>query len=147
VNISYRAALAEDFDFLFRLHKLAMREYVEASFGPWDEAWQIAYFRRHFNPNVLQVIQHNGLDVGVLYVQERVEELFVANLEILPEYQRRGIGTAVIRKLTAAAERQSKPVALQVLKTNIAARRLYRRLGFVVTGENETHDIMAWDLK
>ena len=144
MNLSYRAALPEDFDFLFRLHKMAMREYVEASFGPWDEDWQAAYYRKHFNPALLKIIQSGGIDVGVLYVQERAEELFVVNLEILPEYQRRGIGTAVIRQLTARAQSQSKQVALQVLKTNISARSLYQRLGFGVTGENDTHYIMAW---
>jgi ribosomal protein S18 acetylase RimI-like enzyme len=35
------------------------------------------------------------------------------------------------------ARRSGKPVALQVLKVN-PARRLYERLGFSVTGENET---------
>jgi len=144
VNLSYRAARPEDFDFLFRLHERTMREYVEATFGPWDEEWQVAYFRRHFDPANLPVIQYSGMDVGVLNLQERAEELFVVLLEIQPEYQRRGIGTAVVRALTARAQRQSKPVALQVLKTNVAARSLYQRLGFGVTGENDTHYIMAW---
>lgn len=81
--------------------------------------------------------------MGVLHVQERTEELYIASLEILPEYQRRGIGTEILRQLTAAAQRQLKPVALQVLKTNIAARSLYQRMGFGVTGENDTHYIMA----
>ncbi len=145
MNLTYRPALPEDFDFLFRLHEHTMREYVEDTFGPWDETWQVAYFRRHFDPSALQIIQLDGLDVGMLHVQERVEEIFIAGLEVLPEYQRKGIGTAVIRRLTAAARRQAKPVALQVLKTNISARSLYQRLGFGVTGENETHYIMAWE--
>jgi ribosomal protein S18 acetylase RimI-like enzyme len=143
VNISYRVALHGDYDFLFRLHKKAMRESIEDTFGPWDEEWQAAYFRKHFDPSVLQIIQLDGIDVGVLHVQERTEELYIASLEILPEYQRRGIGTEILRQLTAAAQRQLKPVALQVLKTNIAARSLYQRMGFGVTGENDTHYIMA----
>jgi ribosomal protein S18 acetylase RimI-like enzyme len=122
-----------------------MQMYVEDTFGPWDEVWQENYFRDRFDPAVLQVIQLDEQDVGVLFIQERVEELFVVNLEILPEYQRKGIGTTVIRQLLAAAQRQSKPVALQVLKSNIPARNLYQRLGFGVTGENATHYIMAWD--
>lgn len=143
MNLTYRAALAQDFPFLLQLHTLAMRGYVEETFGPWDEAWQAAYFRKRFDPAVLQIIQLDGLDVGVLHAQERAEELFIASLEILPEYQRRGLGTAVLQDVFAAAKRQSKPVALQVLKANIRARSLYQRLGFGVTGENETHYIMA----
>ncbi len=144
MNLSYRAASQDDFAFLFNLHRAAMRDPVEETFGPWDDAWQVDYFQKHFDPAVLKIIQYRGDDVGVLYVQGRVEELFLASLEILPAYQRRGIGTAVIRELIAEAKRQGKPVALQVLKANRAARSLYQRLGFGVTGENDTHYIMAY---
>ncbi len=146
MNISYRAASLEDYPFLFALHTEAMRDPVEETFGPWDEAWQAAYFQKHFDPEVLKIIQFNGKDVGVLYIQERAEELFLASLEILPAYQRQGIGTLVLRELIAEAKRQGKPVALQVLKANRAARSLYQRLGFGVTGENDTHYIMAYEL-
>jgi ribosomal protein S18 acetylase RimI-like enzyme len=144
MDINYRPANERDFDFLYRLHALTMREYVEDTFGPWDEAFQQAYFRKKFDPAAHTVIQWGGEDVGVLYVQNRTEELFIASLEILPAYQRRGIGTAVIRMVQESASRQGKPVALQVLKANIAARGLYQRLGFGVTGENDTHYIMAF---
>ncbi len=145
MKLSYRAALPEDYSFLFDLHKAAMQVYVEETFGPWDEDWQEKYFRSRFDPMELQVIQVDDRDVGVLFIQERAEELYVANIEILPEYQRLGIGTAVIRDITNAAELWGKPVALQVLKTNIQARHLYQRLGFGITGENDTHYIMAWE--
>ncbi len=145
MNLSYRAAAPDDFPFLYNLHKQAMRDPVEETFGPWDEAWQAAYFQQHFNPAVLRIIQLDGKDVGVLYVQERAEELFLASLEIMPAYQRRGIGTVILRELIAEAKRQGKPVALQVLKANRAARSLYQRMGFGVTGENDTHYIMAYE--
>lgn len=145
--LTLRPAGPADFDFLFRLHREAMRAYVEDTFGSWDEAWQLDYFRQHFDPAQLQVIQWNGTDVGLLHLQERTEELFIAGIEILPEYQRQGIGSRVIRRLLAEANRQGKPVALQVLRVNIRARSLYQRLGFGVTGENDTHYIMAYHPK
>ncbi len=147
MNLSYRAASPDDFPFLFTLHKAAMRDPVEETFGPWDEAWQAAYFLKRFDPAVLKIIQYREEDVGVLYVQERAEELFLVSLEILPAYQRQGIGTVVIRGVIAEARRLRKPVALQVLKANRAARSLYQRLGFGVTGENDTHYIMAYELR
>jgi ribosomal protein S18 acetylase RimI-like enzyme len=144
LNLTYRAALPEDYSFLFGLHKAAMKAHVEDAFGPWDEDWQEEYFRDRFDPALLQVIQLDGVDVGMLFIQERAEEIFIANLEILPQFQRQGIGTSVLRDLLAAAGRKGKLVALQVLKSNIPARNLYQRQGFGVTGENETHYIMAW---
>jgi len=52
------------------------------------------------------------------------------------------LGAALVRGVTAVADVRGLPVRLQVLKIN-PARRLYERLGFVVTGETETHDLMA----
>lgn len=145
--LTYRPALPDDFEFLFRLHEAVMRAYAEDTFGPWDEDWQRNYFRMHFDLEAVQVIQYNDWDVGALWVQERVEELFLVSLEILPQFQRRGIGTAVIRALIERGREEHKPVALQVLKVNLEARDLYQRLGFGVTGENDTHYIMSWELR
>lgn len=144
MKLSYRPAAPEDFEFLFRLHEAAMRQYVEDSFGPWDEPWQRAYFRRKFEPGALKIIQRGGVDVGAVQVQQRTEEIYLARLEILPAYQRQGIGTLVLRELMAESDRDGRPVALQVLKSDVRARSLYQRLGFGVTGENDTHYIMAY---
>lgn len=141
--ITSRPAAPEDFDFLFALHEAAMRPAVEDAYGPWDAEWQRAYFRKYFYPERLRILEWEGQDVGMLQVEERAEELFIASIEILPAFQRRGIGSAVIRDLLAQARRQGKLVALQVLKRNVRARSLYQRLGFGVTGENATHYIMA----
>jgi ribosomal protein S18 acetylase RimI-like enzyme len=144
MKLSFRPAVAEDESFLYDLHGQAMRAYVEETFGPWDEDWQRDYFHRHFQAHVLAIIQVDGQDAGVLYLQERTEEFYIADIEILPAYQRRGIGSTVIRGVIEEAGRQGKPVALQVLKSNRAARSLYQRLGFGVTGENDTHYLMAY---
>jgi ribosomal protein S18 acetylase RimI-like enzyme len=147
VHLSYRAALDDDRDFLYTLHRQVMQEYVEDTWGAWDEDWQREYFLQNFHPAHLQIIQFNGVDVGTLHIQDRAEELFIANLAILPAYQRQGIGTAVIQTLIETAASQGKPVALQVLKVNRGARSLYQRLGFGVTGETDTHYIMSFELR
>jgi hypothetical protein len=48
-----REAGLHDFDRLFEIHRLAMRPYVEQVWG-WDDQWQAAYFREHFDPAVRQ---------------------------------------------------------------------------------------------
>jgi len=50
-----------------------------------------------------------------------------------------------MKALLAEADQRGKPVALRVLKVNIRARDLYQRLGFGVTGETDTHYIMAYE--
>jgi ribosomal protein S18 acetylase RimI-like enzyme len=69
--------------------------------------------------------------------------LFLAYVAILPAFQGRGVGTAIVRDLVEEARAQDLPVTLQVLKENPGARRLYERLGFAVTGENETSHLMS----
>jgi ribosomal protein S18 acetylase RimI-like enzyme len=144
-DIDYRAAQTEDYEFLFSLHREVMREYVEYTWGVWDDVVQRDDFRKQFIPSHLQIIQFQGRDIGVLFIEDRVEEIFIASLEILPEYQRQGIGSSVMQGLFEAAAKQNKPVALQVLKVNRRARSLYQRLGFGITGENDTHYIMAYE--
>lgn len=147
MNISYRSAALDDEEFLYALHRAAMREYIVETWGAWDEAWQRAYFHRHFHPGTLQIIQLEGRDVGTVSFEERGEEFFLERLEIFPVFQGRGVGSAVVRALLEQARGKGKPVALKVLKANRRARSLYQRLGFGVTGESETHYIMAFEVR
>ena len=58
---------------------------------------------------------------------------------MLPECRGRGLGGGLLRELI---EKCPRPIIqLQVYKTNPAVR-LYERLGFRVTGENEHHYLM-----
>ena len=74
----------------------------------------------------------------MLSLEERVEDVFLRAIEIHPDYQGQGIGTAIIRKIIAEGALKMKPVFLQVLKVN-PAKRLYERLGFSVVNETPTH--------
>jgi ribosomal protein S18 acetylase RimI-like enzyme len=143
--LTFRPAAADDLEYLYDLYRAAMMPYLVDAFGPWDEAHEREEFRRCFNLAEVRVIRWDGQDAGALRVQERAEELFIASIEVHPSFQRHGIGTAAVRAVIAEAARQSKPVALRVLKGNIGARNLYQRLGFGITGENDTHYLMARD--
>jgi ribosomal protein S18 acetylase RimI-like enzyme len=122
-----RPATDADRDFLFDLHRLAMRDYVEALWG-WDEGVQRRLFEERFASRPFQVIQASGEDIGVLQLQDRPEEVVLDLIELLPAWQGKGIGTAVIRSLFA----QGKAVSLRVLTSNPRAAALYERLGFRV---------------
>jgi GNAT superfamily N-acetyltransferase len=138
--ISLRQATQSDYDFLYELVQVTMREYVEPIWG-WDEEWQRAYFQEHFDPTQVQIIVLGGQDIGAVSVEIRPEEHFLARLYLLPDYQRCGVGTHLIWSILDKAFTQGLPVTLQVLKGN-PAKRLYERLGFAETGETETHYLM-----
>lgn len=129
-----RPATPADFDFLFALHRAAMRAYIEPIWG-WHEDWQLEYFREKYDSRQRQIIQVEGQDAGVLVVERRADELYLGLIELLLAFQGRGIGTAIIRGLIAQARAEGRPLGLHVLRTNAPARRLYERLGLRVVGE------------
>ncbi len=131
-----RPATQADSTFLYDLHKAAIRPSVEATWG-WDEAWQQDYFAQKFDPDKRQVIVVDGQDVGVVIVEGRESAVYIGLIEVLPTFQGQGIGTAVIQDILQQAHAQNRPVMLHVLKTNEAGKRLYERLGFVVTAIEE----------
>ncbi len=138
-----RQAMEKDKEFLYQLHAAAMGEYVAATWG-WYEDWQREYFNRKWDPTPRQIIQLNGQDAGVCVVQWKPEGFFLELIELLPLYQGRGVGTAVIRDIQQRANKQHLPVTLHVLKANYPARRLYERLGFRITEERAERYVMTW---
>src|SRR5678816_1657328 len=97
-------ATESDREFLFALHCATMALYIDRTWG-WDEAWQRTYFDGHFDPSAQRVIVVDDERAGVLELETRPREIFIANIQILPAMQSRGIGTAVIRQVMADAER------------------------------------------
>ena len=129
-----RLATPGDRDTLYRIKREAMRPYVEQVWG-WDEEYQERRFRESYDHSETQVVLVDGIAVGLLRVSERESALFIDQVEIVPDYQGRGIGTALINDLLA----RGRPVELRVMKVNADARRLYERLGFRVIDDNEKH--------
>ena len=115
-----------------------MRDYVDAVWG-WDDDEQVAFFDEHFDPTRCQILQVGRVDVGVLAVDERADEIYVAKIQLLPQWQGRGIGSSVIESLIERGAATNKPVTLRVLRTNPRATALYARLGFQPFREIETH--------
>ena len=143
---SLRQATYDDYAFLYQLHVAAMREYVEATWG-WQEEWQQEYFARKFDPINRQIIQIDDQDAGVIAIEQRVEELYIALIEILPAFQRCGVGTSIVRQLINTAHSNDLPVTLHVLKTSTPARRFYERLGFSLMQDEGIRQKMVCQLQ
>ncbi len=140
--VQLRPATKDDVDALYRIHRDALGHYVEQTWGAWDEDWQTRNFREHFDVTHRQVVEWDGRAIGFLDVMEQDESTLLANIQISPEFQRRGIGTRLIRDVLERAASRGVPVTLRVLRVN-PARRLYERLGFEVVDTSETHYMMA----
>jgi GNAT superfamily N-acetyltransferase len=85
-------------------------------------------------------IEVGGRDAGYISVEDRRTCWYIDAFAILPNYQKRGVGSAALRSVLAAAP---KPVRLSVLRTN-RARTLYLRTGFRVIGQDRLRELMEW---
>ncbi len=135
-----RQATHDDYDFLYRLHVAAMKEVVAQVWG-WDDTQQEEFFAARFDAAATRIVTVDGRAVGMIVVEWSETEACIERIEILPEYQGRGLGAAIFGQVLGEADARRLPVRLRVLKVN-PAQRLYTRLGFIVTGETETHLLM-----
>lgn len=84
------------------------------------------------------VIEFNGQRVGRLRVVRTDDEIKIAGIQILPNFQSLGIGSTVITELIREAMNKALPIVLEVDKDNQRPESLYLRLGFERYGETET---------
>lgn len=80
------------------------------------------------------VIVDDRVDVGRLRLVTTAHQLEIAGLQIHPEHQNHGIGTAILTHVIDQAAAADLPVALEVEIDNPNAQWLYQRLGFQVNG-------------
>jgi ribosomal protein S18 acetylase RimI-like enzyme len=90
------------------------------------------------------VIELDGRRIGRLRISRLPEAIELNGIQLLPELQNRGIGTAIITALQSEAEAAGIPLDLGVEKDNPNARRLYERLGFTKIGEDDREDKLRW---
>lgn len=128
-----RDAVESDRTFLYALHSTTMREVIEKTWG-WDGSWQQVDFERRFGLCAVSIIEIAGEAVGGLWLDSKPDSLHIVELQLRPDIQGQGIGTAVIRHVIQRAACFELPVTLSVVPANPRAQKLYERLGFEVTG-------------
>jgi ribosomal protein S18 acetylase RimI-like enzyme len=139
-----REVTNDDHAFLFDLMKASYFDHVVATWGSWDEEDQRRRFQTRFASGNDRVVLVDGERVGLVAVEERSTELFLANIEIVPAWRGKGLGTAILRSVIARGRERGLPVTLQVLRVNCRATALYEREGFEYVGETPTHYLMRW---
>ena len=134
-TITLRAATIEDLGFAGELYLETMR-YITDRLPQFDEGQHMAKFAERFLPNEVRIVVAAGEDIGWLQVSETGDEIFLKQIFLQPACQGRGIGSQLIVDLIERSRQTRKPVRLGVVKNNPAVR-LYRRLGFQLTSEDD----------
>ena len=132
--ISFRRAEFTDYDFCAQIYFVEMERTIrELNLNVADHS---AKFRGLWVAEEVRIITLDGADVGWVQTRTEPDALFLAQIFLEPSFQGRGIGTEVLRRILGEAGNAGRAVKLGVVKSN-RAQRLYRRLGFQVTHEDE----------
>ena len=78
-----------------------------------------------------KILMVGGESAGFFSMEERREEVWLEALFILPEHQRRGIGTRLVGEALWKARQTGVPVRCLVMEFNPAAVAFYKQFGFV----------------
>jgi len=132
--IAFRPAASQDFDYCKRLYFAEMNWIIEALH--LDRVTQEIGFQHQWNPTQVRILTLNGADIGWLQSFTQANELFLGQLIVERAFQRRGIGTEVVKRLICEAARLDQAMRLNVVKINPAVR-LYERLGFKIMHEDD----------
>jgi GNAT superfamily N-acetyltransferase len=133
--VTLRPARSEDLAFCRRIYYEAMRPTIERLFG-WDQDRQDATFADQWLIDEVTLIVRDGSDIGWLQTAAVDGTIFLKQLYLDQPFQNLQIGTSVVQSVLVQAKRGGLAVTLGVVKDS-PARRLYERLGFRPTHEDE----------
>ncbi|MDZ7684527.1 MAG: GNAT family N-acetyltransferase [Gammaproteobacteria bacterium] len=139
--LRYRAATEADVEWLLALRRSTMDPHLRASgTEPREDAHREAVLADFESARIILL----GADeVGMIKLVRDDPEWHLRHIQIAPEFQRRGIGQAVIHEMLGEARAMSASIVLNVLKVN-PAKNLYERLGFRVVEEDDRAFRMRW---
>jgi GNAT superfamily N-acetyltransferase len=129
--VSLSPARREDFEQLAALRIRAMRESLER-IGRFDPKRARQRLLDGFVPELTRHILVDGERVGFVAVRPTTDGLSLEHLYVRPEYQGRGIGSAVLAFIFEEADSQALPLrvgafARQCLKSLLPSARIHSR--------------------
>jgi GNAT superfamily N-acetyltransferase/catechol 2,3-dioxygenase-like lactoylglutathione lyase family enzyme len=133
--VAMRDAIAHDIDLAYEITREAMREYVEQTWGAWNEDEQIERHRTNYDPATHRFIEVDGEAAGLVAIEDLPEYIWLVKLYLRERYRGHGIGSRVVQEVIQQATRCRKPLRLRVLRVNTRAHALYLRHGFRVVSE------------
>jgi len=137
-----RWATDKDYNFLYCLLKSTMKQYYIETYGSWNEEVEKKYFDESFIKLKYRIVVYDGHDVGCLSITNNTVDIFINEIQILPQYQNNGIGRMILNSIIEDSEGLKIPIKLDVLKSNKKAQEFYKRMGFIECGETESHNNM-----
>lgn len=90
------------------------------------------------------VILIDDCPAGRIWIERDNAEIRLLDIALLPQFQNRGAGTLLVRRLIDESKRAGKALRHMVFVLNQDAQRFYERLGFVVIEDVGAYKHMEW---
>jgi ribosomal protein S18 acetylase RimI-like enzyme len=127
-GITTRKCKKSDYAFVYRLAR-QLYHYV-TRFEKWDKKHFDNDFKKNYKEAV--ILLKGKRRIGMFKIDHQKSHTYVAQIYISPAYQRKGIGTFLMKHFEEIAKgRRKKRMRLEVWTRN-PARRLYKRMGYKV---------------
>jgi GNAT superfamily N-acetyltransferase len=134
IRWTLRAAVPADVEPIVELRAVVMRPDLER-LGRFDEHRVRQRLRDAFSPAHTSVILAEGAFAGCVALRPAQDGQWLEHFYLVPGFQGRGLGSAVLRTLLDRADADGVLVRLNVLRGS-PAQRLYERHGFTVEAED-----------
>lgn len=140
-TLTLRPVTTADEEFLLSVYASTRAE--ELAQAEWQEGQQYAFVKWQFDlqrreydarfPDAeynLILIDHQP--AGRIWIGRDAEQIRLLDIALLTEFQNRGAGTLLLRRLIDESEGAGKPLRHMVFVLNNDAHRFYERLGFKI---------------
>lgn len=122
----------DDYWFVYDVKKTVYQKYVEMNWGEWVEEIQKDMFKdfMYAHSKEIRIIELDDVKIGFFHGKNIDEKNYVQrNICILPEYQGRGIGSSILKKVIQ--QHKNQDIHLRCFKQNPVIN-LYKKFGFEV---------------
>jgi GNAT superfamily N-acetyltransferase len=152
-TLGLRPVTAGDDDFLLSIYaSTRAEELAQAEWLPGQQEaflkWQFDLQRREYDTRFpgaeYYLILIDSQPAGRIWIGRDSEQIRLLDIALLPEFQNRGFGTLLLRRLIDEAEGEGKPLRHMVFVLNNDAHRFYERLGFTIIEDLGAYKHMEW---
>ena len=152
-GIDLRKETPEDLQFLRSLYIAGRQD--ELSQVNWPESTKIAflsqqfelqtqYYKSNYRGAAWGIITKESYPIGRLYIHANTKDIRIIDISIMSDFRNQGIGNEIIRSIFSLATVAKIGVSIHVDLFNSSAKRLYDRLGFILTGTSGHYHRMEW---
>ena len=152
-TLAVRPALPQDEIFLYDLYAAVRGPLFDlAAITPGQKEQllrmqfraQLSSYTQQFPNSCYHLVLLDGKPVGRLWVAPEEQGFNLVDIALLPDLQSKGIGTALVQRLQAEAQRARLPIRSMVDRFNPGSLRFHQRLGFTVVREDLLQYYLEW---